>query len=266
MITDAKKMRTGQKIFLTYSQHIVETVVFYDDADINYQNLLTTEKLILTINARYRQQSNKKNYVWDKVDSGVIMEFLADYVTHKAARTVRSSLLRQYIQARIKENELNEWTVALISIQENILKGYSQKIGNLKVGLTVRQRVNEQPDDKYRIGRLVSPKDEEIDLSEEEKFQAKEETRRLRSESSKKLKNQEELTLPSGRAIRRIRPSKRGLLLLYILKYDLDPLPEPHIPIVGFSISFPKSDKGAEEAIEYMVNQTYLRQEMEDEL
>jgi hypothetical protein len=168
------------------------------------------------------------------------------------------------------DNELVEWTIALISNQENVEKGLCFTVADLVVGLTERQRLNgnDQSDLKYRIRRLVSPSDEWIDLSEEEFAQAKEETQRIWNENAGKIRSKELPELPSGLSVRRIRPSKRGLLLLYMLKHN----PEPDsltpatsdlsgVPIVGIAISFPESNRGDESAIEYVVNNIYWQQE-----
>ena len=154
----------------------------------------------------------------------------------------------------------------MISIRDNAQKDPSHNIADLVVGLTERQQVQDLTDTKYRIRRLVSPRNEWIDLSEEEIEQAKKETQRIWELDPGKSKNKEKPDLPSGRVVRRTRPGKRGLLLLYVLKYDSDSLPDLHVPIVGFAISFPKSVRGEEAAVEYMVNDIYLQQEFGDEL
>ncbi len=253
MITAAAKMRDGQKVMLSYSHQITETVVFFEDTEINRQNLLATERLIREINTRYTRRNDGKtrdNYIWDGVHGEAIVDFLTDYTTHKTARKVQSSILNKYIGSRIAEDELVEWTIALISIQENV----KINITGLEVGLTVRRALDNDPSDpRYRIRRLVSPNDEWIDLSEEEFAQAKKETQRRWQKDPSKSKSKELPALPSGQVVRQIRPSKRGLLLIYVL--DHNP------PVVGFAISFPKSNRGEEAAIEYVVNNIYWQQE-----
>src|SRR6266496_4165262 len=269
MITAAAKMRHGQKVMLSYSQDIVETVVFFDDIEINQQNLLATERLIRDIDTRYTRRNVEKagnTYIWDDVQGEAIVDFLTDYITHETARKVRSSVLNKYIMARMAEKELIEWTIALISIEDKIQKDSPFSIADLTVGLTERSRVNDPTDSKYRIRRLVSPRDEYIDLSEEERTQALRETQRRWEEHSDRSNSKEMPILPSGQIIRQIRPAKRGLLLLYVLKHESESLPDAHVPIVGFAISFPKSNRGEEAAVEYVVNNIYWQQEFGGEV
>lgn len=269
MITAAAKMRHGQKVMLSYSQDIVETVVFFDDTDINQQNLQTTERLIRDINTRNTRRNVEKTgstYIWDDVSGEVVVDFLTDYITHETARKVRSSVLTKYVKARMADKELVEWTIALISVENNIQSDFPFVIADLVVGPTERSRVNDPTDSKYRIRRLVSPRDEYIDLSEEERFQALLETQTRWKEHRDRSKSKEMPDLPSGLIIRGIRPAKRGLLLLYVLRHESAATPDPHSPIVGFAISFPKSSRGEESAIEYVVNNIYWQQEFGGEV
>jgi Z1 domain len=163
-ITAAAKMRYAQTIKVSYSNYIAETVVFFDDSQVNQQNLLATEQLIRSISLKYKLRDDENNmggnYIWDGVYGEAVLDFLADYTTHGAARTVRSSILSKYIRGRLADNELTEWTIALISKSENKKEvPLSIKIADLEIGLTDRKRLGreEPPDSKYRIGRLLSP-------------------------------------------------------------------------------------------------------------
>jgi hypothetical protein len=51
-----------------------------------------------------------------------------------------------------------------------------------------------------------------------------------------------------------------------VLKYEFESFTDPHVPIVGFAISFPKSNRGEEAAIEYVVNNIYWQQEFGGEV
>jgi Z1 domain len=258
MITAAAKMRNGQKVKLSYSQSIVETVVFFNDDKISQQNLLATEQLIRDIDTRYhRKEDIRGNYLWDAVDGEAIVDFLTDYTTNKAARTVRSSLLNKYIRSRMTDNELISWTVALISPEGNDISNVFPDIPDLTVRLAKRTCISDLSDPRYRIRRLVSPQDEWIDFSNEELHQAVQETQRIWKEDPGKSKRTEPPIYPSGPVVRRTRPHKRGLLILYILAYDSK---TPSVPIPGFAISFPESKRGEASTIEYMVNNVFLQE------
>jgi Z1 domain len=266
LITDRSKMQAGRKLLLSYSQRITETVAFFADPTTNHQNLNVTERMIQKINAEYMQRNtniNEKNYIWHGVHGEVIIDFLNGYRTHRTARTARSSMLSKYIKARIADRELIDWTIALISVERNVRRENSYRIAGLPVGLVKRELTGDGSNSRYSIGRLVSPRDEAIDLSPEEYDQALRETKKRWKEKPGRAINEPEL--PSGMVIREVRPATRGLLLLYLLISDSKISSDLKIPIVGLAISFPKSERGAASAVEYMVNETYWQQVLEED-
>jgi len=261
-ITAAPKMRHGRKLLLSFALSIVETITFYEDEAIICDNLETTERLIAAIDARYARRigaSTRDNHVWDGVDAGDIIDWLSSYVTHDGARKARADVLRKYIEARLTDDELVEWTVALIS-NRNAGEG-TRSIAGLDVGLTGRQRIEQDAptDGRYVIRRLVSPQDEAIDLTEDEYERALTRTRNSWQANPGRSRRTTPPDVPGGEAIRAIRPQSRGLLLLYPLDPAFPMPPVGDIPIVGFAMSFPESADTS--AIEYVVNNVYWEQE-----
>lgn len=195
------------------------------------------------------------------------MEFFSSYRTHPEAYKVNSSLLAEFIHSLNSVGELTKWTVALIGGGE----GQSCRIGD---GITVDmlKRANNAPyDDRYSIGRLMSPRDETIDLEENEWIAALAATRDAWHADPARLKGgKEPPDAPNGPSIRKIRgfgadgvPAhpEKGLLLLYVL----DPqradagFPGDTPPVVAFGVSFPGSNSGVK--VEYKVNNVLWEQE-----
>jgi hypothetical protein len=73
--------------------------------------------------------------------------------------------------------------------------------------------------------------------------------------SDNKNKSENPPTAPGGGAVRRCRPKSRGLLLLYPLLNAESTADKSLPPVVGFAISFPKSDTAKE--ISYTVNNIF---------
>jgi hypothetical protein len=254
LITAAAKMRSGLPVRLSFSKSIVETVVFYEDAAVNHQNLLATESFLRDVEHQSAYRAIRGNYIWDGVSGESVVDFLADYVTHEGARKVQTSILGRYIEARIADGELTTWTVALISNQENVDAGRSSSVAGLTVGLTKRSRLedNQPGGGRYSIRRLVSPLDESIDITADD-------YRRARDRDPAAFPAADLPEKPGGQLLRRIRPAERGLLLLYVL--DPEPAQLSGGPVMGFAISFPESARAEESAIDYVVNNVYWKQE-----
>jgi hypothetical protein len=253
LITSTSKMRTGEKMQLSFAGTKSETTIFHKDKNISQQNLRATENLISSLD-NYRIV--KGNYLWQEIGGSKIVDYLQNYIAHPDARLANPRSLRDYIQAQIKQGELISWTVSLISSStaEN-----STNISGLKTGLTIRTDDSKDNGLIYRLknSRLLSPTDEMLDFSEEEQQRILEITSEIRKgESSSTSKNK----TPNGKIIRQSRDPKNGLMLLYALDPNKLGNFDDATPIIGFVISFPGSDRA--KPIEYKVNNIFKGQEL----
>ena len=149
------------------------------------------------------------------------------------------------------------------------------KVADIGVPLRMMTRKAESRDEgRYSIGRLLSPRDEAIDLDSTAWQEALALTRRAWTQDASKRRAASAPDLPAGPAIRRVRgfggdgvPARpdRGLLLLYALdpkeaneQGEARPIPSD-TPVIAFGVSFPGSDSGTE--IVYKVNNVLWEQE-----
>jgi len=154
-------------------------------------------------------------------------------------------LIVKFINEMEGSGELTFWTVALLG---GGMGGPHVFHGGLKIdSMSIRKR-NEIISDRYSIGRLLSPRDEAIDLSLAAWKAAMEITSITRSSNSLGLPE-----LPNGPSIRRVRGEgaegvskspERGLLLLYPLDPGPAGLSDTRVPVMGFAASFPSSNSG----------------------
>ncbi|EQD78941.1 endonuclease, partial [mine drainage metagenome] len=160
-----------------------------------------------------------------------------------------------------------DWTVAIdrggwrrgADTERAIAPGVSVKM--------LQRKPERQHEDRYSIGRLMSPRDEAIDL-DENAWKVALEVTRLAWSSDPARAGRDEPASPNGPAIRRVRGfgshnveahPDRGVLLLYVLDPKLGGFPEDTPPVVGFGISFPGSNSGVK--VEYKVNNILWEQE-----
>jgi hypothetical protein len=114
---------------------------------------------------------------------------------------------------------------------------------------------------RYIIRRLLAPRDEAIDLNEEEYAEALALTRAAWQADPGRSRRKTPPDVPSGPSIRTVRGQRypeRALLLLY----PLDPQPagiEFDDPVMGFGVSFPLTKVSA--PVTYTVNNVYWEQE-----
>ena len=256
LVTARAKMRHGKKMQLSFSDTISETIVFHRDPAIVDANFALTEDFVGRIgdgDQLERKGSGGLRSVG--IDASEVVSFLDGFNTHEAARKAQGWLLARYIRSRVAEGELLSWTVVLIS---SAAASSNHSVAGHEVGLISRDDRSDS-DARYVIRRLVSPRDEALDLTEEEYRSALDLTREMWTADPGRSRRTEPPEIPSGPAIRRMRPATRGLLLLY----PLDPSQarmSASPPIMAFAVSFPESPHSA--TIEYVVTNTYWDQEM----
>lgn len=237
LVTARNKMRSGVSMKLSFSGNVIETVNFRRTADAQRRNLATVTEFLEQpeVSDRRRPAQSGSTVLHDDVRGELVADLLDHWVTADRATKARGDLLARYIRSRIGADELKKWTVALVS---NTNAGPKQRValaGIREIGLVTR--APRDAADEYRIRRLLSPSDEAIDLTPDERERALKQAEQLASE----LKS---ARLP-GPQIRAVRPPTRGLLLLYPLNpqsEDGDALvPDFTDPIIGWGVSFPVS-------------------------
>lgn len=274
LVTSQVKMRNGIPVELSFSNDISETVVFYRDADTLQRNYLATGKFIERIGTnaverdprrerpRGKAHSWKGSFCWSQVSPDLVRQFLTDYTTHPKARKVNCSLLAEYIENQNRNGDLVDWTVLLLGGEGSEYTGFP--VGKIK--LVKRAWHPNVPKDRHSsmdrfvIRRLVSGRDEAIDINERDYEQALQQTRDAWTLDRGRSRRQTPPDEPEGIDIRRIRPKSRGLLLIY----PLDPEGKSEggsagPPIVGFAISFPGNSN--DRKVTYIVNNIYYEQE-----
>jgi hypothetical protein len=132
----------------------------------------------------------------------------------------------------------------------------------------LQRRSNKQEGDRYSIGRLLSPRDESIDLDESAWIAALEATRaNWKPDPAREGAAAEPPDEPSGPYIRSVRgfgapgvaaTPQRGLLLLYILDPAKANLAQGTPPVAALGVSFPGSKSGRK--VLYKVNSVQWRQ------
>lgn len=287
MITSPLKMRKAKSMYLSFSGTVLETVAFRRTPSVLAGNLKATRDLIAALGSpsegpaiQRRDGKNKwMGYLWKSASAHDVCAFLRTYSTHPAVQKVNGMLIAEFIESMLPHGELTDWTVALIGGGDG---GEYTLVDGITLEKTVVRRENGRGDeDRYSIRRLLSERDEMIDLEEDAWEAALNETRRLWEQSAEDDRAASEPTSPSGPCARLIRgfgtatvPAhpEKGLLLLYLIdplastspkngdSSDHAPTPwNPGLPLVGFGVSFPGSNSSVK--VEYKANHVLWEQE-----
>jgi len=275
LVTSRLKMRSAKSLYLSFSGHVIETVALHRQQKQILSNFQALMDLISVmgkgksnhVQERPAGKDSWNGIVWEGIAYEHVTDFLGAYSTHPAAPKVNSSLLREFIVSMVRDGELTDWTVALIG---GGVTGNEIMVDGIAVPRMKRKATSPEPD-RYSIGRLLSPRDEGIDLDKHAWQAALTETRKLWKENLAPQTDQKEPEVPSGPSLRKVRGfgaegvgahPERAVLLIYLLNEEKieDSGPPPGMtPIVAFGISFPGSKSGTR--VEYKVNNVLWEQE-----
>jgi hypothetical protein len=259
-VTAANKMRRGQKVKLSYSGDIPETVAFDMSDDVVAGNLANLEKFVAALDEAAESQVDGGSIMWRNVTGTTVVDkFIEGYRADPHVHRVRPAFIAEYIRRCVAAGELGAWTVRLVG---NSAADHERTIGNRRVGLIRRAATNDPATEKrYTIRRILSPKDESCDLDPDQKRRALAATRKLAADNPRKDGRPRPVPdTPTGTPLRRERRTNQPLLLIYPLENPVDPAAGN--PVVGFAISFPFSAKA--EQTTYVVNTIWHREQLAD--
>lgn len=265
-VTSRVKMREGEELSLTYEGDISETTAFDRDQTALDRNFSATDGFLRGLGDPTREEDRR--LIWEAVPSDEVIQYLHRYSTSADAPRANSARLAAYIEAQnhLSEPELTHWTVVLVSQAKR--KGVRETWLAGREVTCIQRTATRATRESFSIKRLISPADEELDLSDAERRQATEETMRIQHGDA--WQSAPEPDQPSGRGIRAARPKTRGLLLIYPLDPDAlftgkflsqrghAPPPPTQAPI-GLALSFPGSRSAVR--VRYVVNRVWQQDE-----
>jgi hypothetical protein len=257
-VTSRAKMRNARAMQLTYSGDLLQTIVFPNQKDDITANFKATDHFISTLGPSidlnqqvFVPEGQKWNgHLWRGVSALTVISFLRKYRTHTASFRIMSPLIADFIDEMIKDQELTNWTVALVGKEQ---PGSERSVGGVTVKMLDRRRAAKHTD-RYSIKTLISPRDQAIDLTEAEWNAALDLSQKTWRNDADRNEGKERPSEPRGPQIRYVLGEgvaeegisarrERGLLMLYLLDpagADVDELKDAD-PIVAWAISFPSS-------------------------
>jgi hypothetical protein len=263
-------MRNGVELDLSYAGDITETTVFpVHDKALN-DNLGAVTSLVKMLGDAEENPTRSRpggrtdtwrgTRLWKNVVAEPIASFLGSIVTHERALKVNGKLMAEYIRSAASVGEISKWTVALIGKEDGVVFDDIPELGHAT--LIERKGLTPYTPGRYRIRRVLNPRDEAIDLDLPEYASALSETQKAWKPDAARTATAKMPDLPSGPWIRQHRPKEHALLLIYLLDPDKTAPPLPAAlkkPLVAFAVSFPAT--ATKTTVKYRVNNVYWEQE-----
>jgi hypothetical protein len=243
LVTAPNKMRHAKLFRISFQGESKIQTVFFSEPAPNIRNASTITTFLDSIGkpsdfdggGNYKTAAGRR--IWNEVAGKQVANLLGGILFPDEARDVNSSRLSAYIREQLSGGELTEWTIAVPSGSGETVACNGWAFATIKRAPLERARAA----GRYVVKTILSPRDEAIDLSEEEYEEALKATNHRRAAS----KNKKPTTVPDGPEIRRARGKnpKRALLLLYPLSPTTAKF-ESSVPIFGVVVSFPDSNSG----------------------
>jgi hypothetical protein len=258
-ISATNKMRTVVTVQISWAGRLVESYEFLKEKEVIENNFLNTQNFINTLPSSNKQKTNA--FLWYDIPANQIISFFEGIQSVDNLKKAEPSKLIQYINSQLPNNELTHWRVALMNKPASgkrvpVLFAEEEE----EIGCWVRSEDKEKSNEEIYFlikSHIISPRDEFIDLSEEDYYLAQE----LSTGFRKKKESARKTDIPSGMIVReKIRDPKNPLLLLYFLDSEKSlihyPISDNSIPFVGYAISFPKSNHNI--PVSYAVHEQLL--------
>ena len=247
IVTARNKMYNSKNaiVEVCYSNKLIETRVLSNKKNIINKNLNLLRDFVKLLGIDYME--NRNNFLWKNINVDIVLKFLNNFNNHPLNQSTDTRALTTYIE-KGKNEELNNWEVALINIEKNEKYTINNNIivGKVERSAHLEDDVLVISGKKYRVGQ---PSDEKIGLSDDAIEKAKElaiAMRRKKLEEENKTQDEINKILeevkPIGNHYREFR--EKPLLILYVIKVKKDGLEEQYRDeyrsVVAYGISFPK--------------------------
>jgi len=243
-ISASNKVRRAVDINISWAGRLVESYEFQKDIKTINTNLNSAISLIKALPREH--EVIKNNYLWRDVSPNSIKYFLQKFRLSDSLKAAEPANLIRFIDVQLQNKELTKWNVVVMS-KKTTLKRQIIEIENtsIDIGFFLRNYDDKNSNGEIyylRKSHILSPRDEFIDLSNEEYERAMNRTKQLWLKKQK----QGVPSYPNGEIVRNeIRSPQNPLLLIYFLDPEGAKTPEDKVqiiePIVGYAISFPGS-------------------------
>ncbi len=254
-ISASNKIRRAEEVRISWSGRLIESYELSKNSATIQSNLSNTIEFINSLGTGFVRNANY--FLWNNISIERIKQFLNGFEVYDSLKSAAPQNLSKFIDFKYRNNELQLWNVGIITKQQ----GTSFQVNDaVNVNLIERTQAGDgkSTDQLYYIRKshIISPDDEFIDLTNDERARAREASTRIWRE--KKGLTEGEPTRLNGEWVRNeIRKPDKVLLLLYFLNPIGAELPEGSNPIVGFAVSFPGTDR--DDAVTYAVHSQLLQ-------
>lgn len=232
-ISASNKIRRAVNVDISWAARLVESYQLQKKPKIVQSNLETVRNLINSLPSSFATKDN--HILWKNISADLVKPFFQNFKVSENLKKVDPLNLLSFIEISNRSGELINWNIAIRFKKDAEINYSLNSINGInKIGCIIR--TNSDEDDRINLNirknHIISPKDEFLDLSNEEYQKAIKRKEELKRENKK---------TSLGEIVRNeYRKPTTALLILYFLN-PKEAGYSGSEPIVGFAVSFPKS-------------------------
>ncbi|MCC9072125.1 Z1 domain-containing protein [Flavobacterium sp. F-65] len=260
-ITSVAKLFWAQDITMSFSGSNPQTYLLLKDKKSiqnNFNNLKNLfEKLEYPTNENIKQIRNKIKYLlYRNVQIEILTDFIENYKIN--IPSINNQVISDYIKSQNKSNNIREWNICIVSnTSEKVLlydEGVIKKPEN-------RTEYNTQ---KYRLS--ADGKEIELVCSVRNQTEHSDSYKITKNQIDDVVDRQVDLAENGAGSIKERRANEsKGLLLIYALDERGTTKVENGIPIIGYSIHFPKIENEVQVSYSATIKEELDIEPMEDD-
>jgi hypothetical protein len=177
-ISASNKIRRAVNVDVSWAGRLVESYQLQKSPTVIENNLKAAEDLISSLDSSFDKQSN--NYLWRSVNVDLVKPFLSRFKVPDSLVRVDPGNLLQFINVQVANGELTLEYWYYVEVNNRTDRYVINANGNkFDIGYGKEQMLKKEYDGTtyfIRKNHIISPKDEFIDLSEQEYKHALERT------------------------------------------------------------------------------------------
>lgn len=137
-VTSRLKRRSAVEIQVGWDGQTASTLYVNDDNKILKQNITTTSSFVEMLQSSKEKRMVESHHIWDKITGAEIIQFINSMKYPKEESSFDPKSISKYVERQVGNGELNDWSVALISIMDKSRS--KQKLGDLEIRTVKRTR------------------------------------------------------------------------------------------------------------------------------
>ncbi len=262
-ITSVAKLFWAQDITMSFSDSNKQTYLLLKDEKSIKNNMKTFETLFERLgfpkehNIKKTKQNKVRYLLYKDVDTEILSDFIENYQIK--IPSINNKIISDYIKLQKEKNSIKEWNICIVSNTTEEVLLYDKGVDRSK-------KENRKPFPALKYNLSVDGNSIELSCSVRNQTEQCDLYKITKNQIDDAVDRQVDLDENGSGSIKERRANEsKGLLLIYALDERGTTNVENGIPIIGYSLHFPKIENEAQVSYSATINDELDIEPMEDD-